>query len=238
MASPEICELAAGAGFDFVIIDMEHGSFGLESAVDMIRAVELKGATPVVRLPDGSISGIKKVLDAGAVGVIVPGIRTGEEARQIAAAVRYEPKGTRGACPYVRATGHGLTDWKQYSDWSDRESMAWALIENADAVRNIEDIAAAGVDGLMLGPFDLSMSMGHQGDIEHPAVTDALNRVVQIASEKGLDFIVVLFGLELHEIKKSADAWRRRGCRIITTLCDRAYLADGYRKTVEGLVDR
>lgn len=113
--------------------------------------------------------------------------------------------------------------------------MAWALIENADAVRNIEEIAAAGIDGLMLGPFDLAMSMGHQGDIAHPEVTDALKRVADVASRKGIHIIAVLFGMEIKDIMESADLWKSRGCRIITTLCDRAYLADGYKKAVASL---
>ena len=80
MKCPEVCELIGAAGFDFVVIDTEHGSFGLEGAVEMIRAAEARGTVPIVRLPDNSPTSIKKILDAGAVGIFIPGIRTGEEA--------------------------------------------------------------------------------------------------------------------------------------------------------------
>ena len=111
MASAENAEIAAASGFDFVILDMEHGSFGIESLVELIRGVQVAGATPIVRLPDDSETGILKALDAGATGVLVPGISNKEETRKIVNAARYAPLGCRGACPRVRATGHGLYDW-------------------------------------------------------------------------------------------------------------------------------
>jgi len=235
MKNPEACELAASAGFHFVVIDMEHGSFGLEAAVEMIRAVESRNATPVLRLPDAAATGVKKALDAGAVGIMIPGIRTGEEARRIVAAARYEPSGIRGACPCIRAADHGVTDWKMYSEWSDRETLVWALIENRDAVENIDEIAASGVHGLVLGPFDLSMSMGLGGDIYHPEVTDALDRAVKVALKKGIEIVAVLFGSSVEEILKSADTWKGKGCRIITALTDRLYLAAGYKEVLANL---
>ncbi len=176
MKSPEICEIASAAGFDFVIIDMEHGSFGLEGAVEMIRAVECKNASPVLRLPDSSPTGIKKALDTGAVGVIIPGISTGQEASQIVRAAKYEPAGFRGACPYIRATEHSLIDWKDYREWSDQNTMVWAIIENRKAVENIDAIASSGLDAVVLGAFDLSMNLGFNGDVNHPEVTEALER--------------------------------------------------------------
>ena len=134
--NPEACELAAAVGYDFVIIDMEHGSFGWDGAVDMVRAVEYGGATPVIRLPGHSVIDIKKALDAGALGIIIPQIGTPEQASQMAQAARYEPAGRRGACPVVRATSHGLLDWKPYSKWANENVMVWGLIETT-SVREV-----------------------------------------------------------------------------------------------------
>lgn len=235
MKNPEACELAAGAGFDFVIIDMEHGSFGLEGAVEMIRAVESQEAAAVLRVPDGSIAGIKKSLDTGVAGIIIPGIRTGEEARQIVQAARYEPGGTRGACPSVRATRHSLIDWKQYREWSERNTMVWGLIENRDAVENISSIVSSGLNAIVLGPFDLSVSLGLNGDVDHPEVTRALDRVVEVAVSNGVEVVTVLFETDPDGVLRSAQLWKKRGVRIITALTDRWCLCASYRNVINAL---
>ena len=235
MKSPETCELAAAAGFDFIIIDMEHGTFGIEGSLEMIRAVESQGAAPVLRLPDGSATAIKKALDAGAAGIIIPGIRTGEQALQIVQAAKYEPLGKRGACPSVRATMHGLIDWEKYSEWSDGNTLVWSLIENTDAVSNINQIVSAGVDGIVLGPFDLSMSMGLGGDMDSPDVRKALEHVMKVALGRGVNVVAVLFEAEPEEILASAKHWLGLGCRIITALSDRALLANAYKNVIHRL---
>src|SRR5215211_7593517 len=108
MNAPEFCEIAGRSGLDFVIVDMEHGAFGIDSAVNMIRAVEAGGAAPMVRVPDAARSGILKVLDAGAAGVLVPNVDNRGVAEQIVSAAKFAPRGTRGACPCTRATAHGV----------------------------------------------------------------------------------------------------------------------------------
>lgn len=228
MKSPEICEIAASVGFDFIIIDMEHGSFGIEGAVEMIRAIEAKNAAAVLRLPDSSPTGIKKALDAGVIGVLIPGIRTGQEASQVARAAKYEPAGFRGACPYIRATEHSLIDWKQYREWSDNNTMVWAIIENQEAIENIEDIASSGLDAVALGPFDLSMNLGFDGDVNHPSVTEALDKVTQVALSKGVEIVTLVFSNNKDEILESARTCKAKGSRLITALLDRWCLSTTY----------
>lgn len=235
MKSPEICEIAAAAGFDFIIIDMEHGSFGLEGAVEMMRAVESQNAASVLRLPDSSSTGIKKSLDAGAIGILIPGIRTGQEASQIVQAAKYEPAGFRGACPSTRATKHSLIDWREYREWSDRNTMVWGIIENRDAVKNIDAIASSGLDAVALGPFDLSMNLGFNGNINHPEVTEALDRVTEVALSNGIEVVTLIFGTDQDEILESARLWKEKGSRIITALIDRWCLSTSYRSLLKGL---
>lgn len=234
--SPEVAETAAGSGFDFVIIDMEHGSFGIDSCVNLIRAVEAGGADAIVRVPSSAPVDIAKVLDAGARGVVVPAVRSGEEAARAIAASRYEPHGTRGACPYVRATDHGLVPWHEHRQRSDAAVFTWLLIENNDAVDNIEAILDAGPDAVMLGPFDLAMSMGHGGDMTVPAVQDALATVTAAARARGIDIVTVLFGKSIEETVADAAVWRARGSRIFAVSSDRWLLSSGYAATARAML--
>lgn len=235
--NPEACELAAAAGYDFVVIDMEHGSFGWDSVVQMIRAVESGSATAVIRLPGDSAVDIGKALDAGALGVIIPRINTADQASKVVQAARYEPSGKRGACPVVRATSHGLLEWKAYKEWADENVMIWAVIETVEAVQNIEDILDQGLDAILLGPFDLSMAMGLGGEAEHPDVKEALNRIADMALRKGVDWAVVLFAVEPEEIRASAQYWKEKGCRLLTTTSDRAILSHTHQKIFNLLQD-
>jgi 2-keto-3-deoxy-L-rhamnonate aldolase RhmA len=230
MKNSEACELAAAVGYDFVVIDMEHGSFGWEGAVDMVRAVECEGATPMIRLPGDSPDDIKKALDAGALGVIIPRISTPEQASQVVQAAKYEPSGKRGACPVVRATSHGLLDWKAHRRWADENVMVWGIIETVEAVQNLAEILTQGLDAIALGPFDLSMSMGLGGDPEHPKVKREISRLADMAFRKGVDFVVTLFALEPAVMDESARFWIKKGCRLMTTSSDRAILSHSHQR--------
>ncbi len=163
-ASPESAEIAAASGFDYVTLDMEHGSFGIETMVNMIRAVQAAGAAPVVRLPDDSETGILKALDAGALGIVIPGVSSADQARQIVRAARYAPDGTRGACPASRATAHGLHDWATHVEWCNRNIRVSVILESLEGFRNMEEIlSVAGLGGVGFGQFDLAQEMGVQG---------------------------------------------------------------------------
>ena len=235
MRNPEACQVAGAAGFDFVIIDMEHGSIGFDAMVDMVRAAESQGASPVVRVPDGSPWIIKKVLDAGAAGILVPQIRTAEDAARAVQAAHYETKGIRGSCPCIRASRHSIVDWQEYRAWSDKNVMVWPIIETVDAVANIEAILDTGVDAIHPGPFDLSMNMGLNGDTDHPDVVQALDSMARAASARGVDIVPVLFGTHPDDITRSAESWQRRGARMFIALTDRWCLAAGYRGAVDTL---
>ncbi len=257
MRNPEACEAAAASGFDFVVMDAEHGSFGIEGAVEMIRAVEAGGGTPVLRLPDSSPTAIQKALEAGAVGIFISEVRTGEEATQVVRAAKYAPAGTRGTSPHVRCTMHGARDWKEYAEWAEKNIMVWVMVENTDAVKNIDSILASGVDAIFIGAFDLSMSMGLKGNFTHPDVVEVQDRVVQLALSRGIDVAINLDLARLgtgetktvskdldqlgqiapdripstpEEFLEAARIERKKGCRIATVLSDRQILTDTYRK--------
>jgi 4-hydroxy-2-oxoheptanedioate aldolase len=228
--SPENCELAAGAGLDFVIIDMEHGTFGIESAANMIRAAESCGTAPFVRVPEASRATVLKVLDAGAVGIIVPNVESAEQLREVVAATRYAPNGTRGACPCVRSTGHGIVDWATSTAWAEKNIMVAALVETKAGVDNFEEIL--GVEGLSvvgIGQFDLSMSLGYAGDHKHPEVVRKQAEMNQLALSRGVDVLGAIFDSEPTAVRASVDRWRSQGARFIALSGDRFVLADAYR---------
>jgi 4-hydroxy-2-oxoheptanedioate aldolase len=231
MGSPEIAEFIAHVGFDFVIVDREHGSFGLEVETNLFRAIESGGASPVIRLPDDSPSEISSALDAGAVGILIPGVSSRRQAEKIVSSAKYAPTGTRGACPLVRATDHGLLEWKGFQSWSNANTMVWLIIENQEGVKNFRDILSVpGVDAVSVGLFDLAQSLGYPGQIDHPEVTEKMLEIVKEARKEKVDIMSLLFETELSDIAHGTRLWIDRGCRIITVGSERQILSDIYRK--------
>jgi 4-hydroxy-2-oxoheptanedioate aldolase len=236
MNSPEFCEIAARSGLDFVIVDMEHGSFGIDSAVNMMRAVEAGGATPVVRVPDHSRTNIQKVLDAGATGVLVPSVGTREQAEAIVQAARFAPQGIRGACPCTRGTGHGVFDWKPFLEWSERNVIVAALIETPDGIRNFEEIISVpGLDMVALGPFDLSQAMGYAGEHKHPDVQRKLEELTAIARGRDVEVMTVVFDSDPAVISRDTQRWKELGARVVAVSGDRFMLATGFKAIARSL---
>ena len=236
ISSPENAEIAAASGFDYIILDMEHGSFGIDALVNMIRGVQLAGAAPVVRLPDDSEAGIMKALDAGAVGVLVPGVSDAEQAAKIIRAARYAPMGCRGACPRVRATGHGLNPWQEHVEWSNQNVMVWLLIETLQGFQNFDSIAILpGIDAVAFGAFDLSQSIGLNGQTEHPEVRTHIERAFTLAKKNQIDIQMQLFGTSFKDIKESVRYWAGQGARIFSCMTDRRILTLGFKEAYLGL---
>ncbi|KWX57360.1 HpcH/HpaI aldolase/citrate lyase family protein [Mycobacterium sp. NAZ190054] len=232
--SAEAGEAAAATGYDFVVIDMQHGSHSVAEAATLIRAIGAHDASPVVRLPGPSPQLVGHLLDAGAHGVLVPDLRTADDARRVVQAARYAPRGTRGACPTVPATGHGAIPWPDYRAWAEEQVMVWGLIETPEAVDNIDDIVATGLHAVVLGPFDLAVAMGLDGDVTHPDVVAALARVTAAATAAGAETVAVLFD-DVAGIADGARRWLDSGCRIITASSDRWCLTRGWAASLAGL---
>jgi 2-keto-3-deoxy-L-rhamnonate aldolase RhmA len=179
LAHPAIAEIMANAGFEWIVVDLEHSAIGIGEAIELIRTIDLAGAAPLVRLTANDASQIKRVMDGGAHGVIVPMINTEEEARRAVDAVYYQPRGVRGV-GLSRAQEYGA-DFARYRDWLGREAVVIAQIEHIEGVRNLKTIlSVAGIDGYIVGPYDLSASLGVPGDFDNRDVTDALARIGEI----------------------------------------------------------
>jgi 2-dehydro-3-deoxyglucarate aldolase len=176
LAHPAIAEMAAKAGFDWVAVDLEHSAITLRECEDLIRVIDLAGCTPLVRLTSNDPDQIKRVMDSGARGVIVPHVSAPAEAASAVAATRYQPRGVRGV-GLARAQAYGA-DFKGYRARLERDTVVVAMIESAAGVENADAILAVdGIDAYFLGPYDLSASLGVPGQLDHPKVEAAIARV-------------------------------------------------------------
>ena len=176
---PSVAELMVRAGFDWVVVDLEHSPIGIESAAELIRTIDLAGSSPFVRVGSHDANVIKRVMDAGAHGVIASTVNTPEQAAAIVSAVKYPPLGTRGV-GLSRAQGYA-EEFESHYRWLNEESIVFVQIEHIEAVGNLEPILRTpGVDGFFIGPYDLSASLGVPGNFAHPKMVEALEEVKRV----------------------------------------------------------
>lgn len=224
---PAIAEIMAGAGFDFLTIDMEHSPITLAGAAELIRVISLCGVCPLVRLSANDATLTKRVLDAGAGGVIVPMIKNGSEARAAVAAAKYPPVGRRSV-GLSRAQGYGTT-FDAYFGAANEEILIVVQIEHVDAVTEIDAILTTpGLDAFMIGPYDLSASMGRAGRFEDPEVVAALARVAAAGLEHGVT-------AGFHSVAVSPEALIARideGFRLLAYSVDFLLLGETCRRDV------
>ena len=183
-------EICAGAGFDWLVIDGEHAPNDLRSILAQLQAVAPYLAHPVVGPPVGDVALIKQLLDIGAQSLLIPMVETAEQARMLVSAVRYPPRGIRGVGSALARASHwnGIDG---YLGQADDQICLLVQIETRRGLENIEAIAGVeGIDGLFIGPADLSASLGHRGDPEHTevqaAITDAIARIRNSGKTAGI----------------------------------------------------
>ena len=182
--SPALVEMCGYAGFDFVIIDNEHGPQSLETTEHMIRAARCAGTIPVVRTEEADIA---RVLDAGASAVHVPMVNTAEQAQRIVSACKYPPLGLRSSAFTARAGGYAFFGGPAQVERANAGLAVILMIETAEAVRNLDAILAVkGVNAVFVGLSDLAMSMGHPGDNNHPRVQETLADIFSRAKAAGV----------------------------------------------------
>ncbi len=173
-----IAEIMANAGFEWLTIDIEHSVITLDVAQQLIQVIEGCGVVPLVRVSENDPTIIKRVMDAGSHGVIVPMVNTKEQAEKAVSAVKYPPLGNRGV-GLARAQGYGA-EFEEYSATMNSNSVVIVQVEHIEAVNNLESILAVeGVDGCIIGPYDLSGSLGIPGNFEHPSMIEAIERIEQ-----------------------------------------------------------
>ena len=172
-------EIMAGAGFDWLLVDQEHGAFELRDVMTHLQVMAAYDVAPIVRPVDGNAVLLKKLCDIGAQSFIVPTIDTAEQAAAVVSAVRYPPEGVRGmGTSLARAARWNAV--QGYAGQANEEMVVIVQAETVTAIENLEAIAAVpGVDGVFIGPSDLSASMGHVGDVAHPEVVDTVSGAIR-----------------------------------------------------------
>ena len=185
MAHPSIAEILSMAGYDWVVIETEHTAIDVSEVLRLVIAIEQRGSVPLVRLAWVDPIQAKAVLDSGAAGVIVPMVNTKADAEMVVGMTKYPPLGFRGI-GLARAQGYGM-EFDSYVNRANEDSLVIVQIEHIDAVNNIEEILSVkGVDGTFIGPYDLSMSLGVPGQLSHPLVVAAKEKVLKATIAKGL----------------------------------------------------
>lgn len=184
-SDPAFVEIAGYAGFDFVILDMEHGSLHLQQMQNMIRAAEVSGVTTVVRLRDQMPETISQALDIGAHAIQVPQVASEKEVRDIIDAGKFYPDGNRGVCRFVRAAKYSGMNSSDYFKNANKTEII-IQVEGLKAINNIESILQVkGFDILFIGPYDLSQSLGVPGEVNHPKVISAMESLINKAKKAG-----------------------------------------------------
>lgn len=182
--APATAELLGHAGFDFLVVDLEHTPLGIAEGIHLLRAVANTPAAPVTRIAANDAVMIKQALDAGAATIMVPFVQNAAEARLAADAMRYPPVGTRGVAAMHRASRYGAD--ADYLATANDEVFLIAQLETEEAIANLREIAAVpGIDALFVGPGDLSASMGLIGQIGHERVQRTMADAARLAREAG-----------------------------------------------------
>lgn len=185
LGSATSVEAVSGVDFDWLLIDLEHGSGSLADLRGMLQACRGSRAAPIVRIRSVDPDNVKFVMDSGAAGVMFPFVSSVDEAKDAVRSLKYPPQGKRGVAGIIRATDFGR-HWRSYFDEANEKSLVVVQIETPDAVASADEIAAIdGVDVLFVGPLDLSVNLGHPAEFDHPEVVAAMEKVIAACQRHG-----------------------------------------------------
>ncbi len=232
LGHPAVAEIMASAGFDWLAIDLEHSTITLREAEDLIRVIDLKGVVPLVRLASNNAEQIKRIMDAGAHGVIVPMVKSQDEAHAVVRAVKYPPQGER-SIGLARAQGYGV-DFARYFEWQRDQSLVVVQIEHIDAVNNLESILTVpGVDAYIVGPYDLSGSMGLPGEFQAPQFLEAMAQIRSVSEKLRVPGGLHIVEPDPQALKQCID----EGNRFIAYGVDTRMLDTACRKGLQSVLD-
>jgi len=235
LGSATVAECLGLAGLDYMIIDTEHGPFNPDRALDFIRAAKLYNITPLARVQEISRSAMLKLLDVGAMGLVIPCISTVEEAETIVKYGKYMPMGERGVAN-TAGSGFWYEDYAMqgmphYFEVSNRETMLLPQCETLGCLENLEKILAIdGIDGIFVGPFDLSCALGIPGEFSNPLFQNALRRVQKACKDAGKPSFIFAANEE------AAKAGFEMGYDSVTYGMDATMLVNSFKAAIERLM--
>ena len=231
LVEPPFVEMLGRAGFDFVLTDCEEvpgDSYGgrLE---ELVRAADSVDLATLVRPVENVPGAINRALNTGAQGVFIPHVRTAQEAHEVVEATRYPPRGRRGAAPVIRAAGFGTEPWDAYYARSEAENLVFVMIEDQEAVANIDEIVAVeGIDGVLVGTWDLSVEMGHaRYGPPAPPVMELVEQV--IAATRGAGLLMAAHGWSAEAAAKYVEL----GAQVLIVSLDSTLTMQGLRELRE-----
>jgi len=229
---PSIIEVLGYAGFDFVILDMEHGPLDTVIVENLMRACDASGTVPVVRVTQNNPSLILRALDSGAMGVVIPQVNNYESAAHVGGAAKYAPEGFRGMALGTRATKYGIMKREEYLKFAKEEPLVIVQCETQESLDDLEKIVKApNIDMIFIGPTDLSQSMGYPGLIDQPEVQEAIHHIVNVTREAGL-----LCGIFVRSVDE-AKYWAEKGVQFIALGGDKGFLFRACREAVTSLAE-
>jgi 4-hydroxy-2-oxoheptanedioate aldolase len=229
---PSIIEVLGYAGFDYIILDMEHGPLDTVITENLMRACDVSGAVPVVRVTQNNASLILRALDCGAMGVIIPQINDYESAVQVGRAAKYAPDGFRGMALGTRATKYGIMKRDEYLKFANEEPLVIIQCETQESLDNLEEIVKApNIDMIFIGPTDLSQSMGFPGLIDQPEVQEAIHKIVEITKNAGL-----LCGIFVRTVEEGK-YWANKGVQFVALGGDKGFLFKAASQAVSDLAE-
>jgi 4-hydroxy-2-oxoheptanedioate aldolase len=230
LPSPDLVEIFGEAGFDFIIIDQEHGPLSSDVTSNLIRACELVEMAAIVRIPDNLPWLFQHVLDVGAIGVQVPQVNTIMDAERAVQSSKFAPLGRRGVCRNVRAARYSASDRFDYLESSNCNTLIVIHIENKVGVENLNGILnVPGIDVIFIGPYDLSQSLGLPGQVDHLLVRDTMEHVVKLCRSVGV--AVGVYADSIESFKK----WAGMGVQYIAVGVDTALIYSLTKKMVSEL---
>jgi 2-keto-3-deoxy-L-rhamnonate aldolase RhmA len=232
LAHPSIAEIFSQAGYEFVVIDTEHSAIDVSEVLRLLMAVEGRGSIPLVRLAGVDPIQAKAVLDSGAAGILVPMVNSRADAELAVKMTKYPPLGNRGAC-LARAQDYG-ENFDEYVRNANEDTLLLVMIEHKQGVEHIDEILSVpGIDGTFIGPYDLSMSLGIPGRIQHPDVISAKKKVRDATLSRGL--IAGAHFVQPRTAAAEARAAIAEGYRFIAVGTDLLFLGNGARELLNEL---
>jgi len=209
--SPEVVEILGWSGWDFVILDLEHGPYGPEGLPHLIRAAEASETAPFVRVPLTAPQEVGKALDLGAAGIVIPGVRSADDGAAAVRLTRFPPHGSRGSSPSTRQLHYSAVPFATLTAMDAPQPLMVLQVEARLAMSDLGSILAIkGLDVVFIGPYDLSTSLGLPGQFDHPKVREAISEIVEKAGEHG-----VAVGIWVPDAQ-SARFWVDHGVRFVT----------------------
>lgn len=229
LGSPLTAEMVGMAGFDWVLIDLEHGAGSEKDALYQLQALEHTPAGVIVRVESAEPQRIHRILDMGAEGIMCPRISSPAEAQKVVSGLHYPPHGSRGVAKMVRASGFAQ-HFNQYYETARDTILGVVQIETVEILDHLDEVAAMdGVDVLFIGPADLSMALGIFGQFDHPRFREALRETVNAAQKAGKATGILFFNPDDYPV------YHDLGIRLIACGADATFVAEGARSMARKL---